>query len=71
MHDDVFVHFAEIPGTVNEAVCPCTGGYNVTIDPRQSDAGIRRSYNHAIKHIKELDFERDDVQQIEANAHRG
>lgn len=70
MHEDVYIHYAQIPGTVNEAISPCEGGYNVTIDPRQSHEGLIRSYNHALKHIKEVDFEKDDVQAIETSAHK-
>ena len=70
MHDDVYIYFAQIPGTVNEAIAPCEGGYNITIDPRQSDDGIVRSYLHAIGHIEGVDFEKEDVQKIETEAHR-
>lgn len=69
MHEDVWVYFVQIPGNVNEMVCPCDGGYNIAIDPRQSDAGIKRSYRHALKHIHRRDWEKDDVQQIEHDAH--
>ena len=69
MHEDIYIHFAQLPGAVYEAVSPCNGGYNITIDPRQSDAGIYRSYYHALEHIENNDFEKEDVQQIEAVAH--
>lgn len=70
MHDDIYVHFHPLPGEITEAVCPCNGGYNVTIDPRQSRDGLIRSYNHALQHIEDNDFEKEDVQAIEASAHR-
>ena len=69
MHEDIFVHLVQIPGPINEAVSPCDGGYNVTIDPRQSHEGIIRSYNHALAHIRNNDFDKEDVQKIEAEAH--
>lgn len=69
MHDDVFVYYVQLPGKINETVSACTGGYTVLIDPRQSNDGIRRSYLHALKHINNHDFERNNVQEIEAIAH--
>lgn len=70
IHEDVYIHYAQIPGGVKEAVCRCPGGYSIIIDPRQSSAGIRRSYEHAMRHIKNGDFEKFDVQRIECEAHR-
>ena len=71
MHEDVYIHYAQIPGTVNEAISPCEGGYNITIDPRQSTEGIMRSFRHAMKHINRDDFSNDNVQEIEYESHRG
>jgi len=68
--DNVYVYLVDLPGPVNEAVTPCEDGYTIYIDPRQSDDGIHRSYDHAIGHIRERDFEKEDVQEIEGNAHR-
>lgn len=70
MHEDIYVHYYPLPGKLNEAVTICDGGYNVTIDPRQSHDGIVRSYRHALRHINKTDFDKHDVQQIEAEAHR-
>ena len=70
MHDDVFVYFNPLPDGVNEMIAPCDGGYTVLIDPRQSHDGVERSYRHALKHINNDDFEREEVQQIEADAHK-
>ena len=70
MRDEIYIHYAQIPGTVNEAVFPCDGGYNITIDPRQSNEGIRRSFRHAMEHINNEDFEKESVQDIEEMAHR-
>ena len=69
MHDDVFVYYVELPEGVNETVTPCNGGYNVCIDPRQSEEGVMRSYMHALRHIMENDFEKEDVNQLEKEAH--
>lgn len=69
MHEDVFVYYVQLPGKINETVTTCYGGYTVLIDPRQSTDGIRRSYLHALQHINNHDFERENVQDIETNAH--
>ena len=70
MHERIFVHYNKLPGKINEAVTPCNGGYDVQIDPRQSNDGILRSFHHAMRHIKNMDFEKDNVQEIEYEAHR-
>ena len=67
--DDIFVYIVDMP--VNEAVCPCEPfGYSVYINARLSSEGRERAYRHALKHIENRDFERDDVQDIEAKAHK-
>lgn len=66
--DDIFVYLVDIP--VNEAVCPCGAfGYTVYINAKLSEEGRRRAYNHALKHIEGRDWEQDDVQTIESEAH--
>lgn len=70
MTDSIYVYLEELPDGVNEAVLTCQGGYTIYIDPRQSEEGIKRSYRHAMMHIKHNDFFRSDVQSIESEAHR-
>lgn len=43
--------------------------YTIFINARLSYDGQLRAYEHAMKHIKENDFERSNVQEIEAVAH--
>lgn len=45
------------------------GSYTVLINAKLSYVGRLRAYEHAIRHIKNCDFEKDDVQKIEFNAH--
>lgn len=66
----IFVYLVELPDRVNEAVLECADGYTVYIDPRLSYDGRRRAYQHALKHIENKDFEKENVQQIEEAAHR-
>lgn len=69
---DIFVHLIDFPRgkKVHEAVTPNEdGSYSVFIDARLSAAGQIREYEHALKHIEAGDFEKADVQLIEAAAH--
>lgn len=45
------------------------GSYTVLINARLSDAGRMAAYEHALRHIIKNDFEKNDVQEIESNAH--
>lgn len=51
--------------TVNE-----DGGHSVFVNARLSQEGRLTAYRHALRHIENGDFEKDDVQQIEAEAHK-
>lgn len=49
---------------------PCSdGGYTIYIDERLTLEQQIRAYNHAIRHIKNGDFDRCDVNRIELDAH--
>lgn len=69
---DVIVHLIDFPKgkKVHEAVTENSdGSYSVFIDARLSNDGQLREYEHAMKHIESGDFEKADVQMIEAAAH--
>ena len=70
MTDDIYVYYEELPEGINEAVLSCLGGFTVYIDPRQSNDGLKRSYEHALTHIQNGDFFKTDVQSIENQAHK-
>ena len=68
MTPDIFVYLVDMP--VREAVAPCDGFcYTVYINARLSDSERQRAFLHALGHIQRGDWERDDVQMIEAEAH--
>ena len=69
MDDDIYVYFEHLPDGINEVIRPCLGGYTIYLDPRQSFESMRDSYKHALSHIEQNDFEREDVQEIEKQAH--
>lgn len=67
--DDVYVYILDLPGNVTEMVVPCLDGYTIYLDARLSPSESLEAYNHALFHIRNHDFEKSDVQQIEASAH--
>ena len=67
--DDVFVYIIDLPDNVSEMVVPCLDGYTIYLDAHLSSLEALDAYNHALNHIRNHDFEKSDVQQIEASAH--
>lgn len=70
MDNDIFVYYASLPRGVNEMVVPCIEGYTVYIDEQLDDKCKLEAYSHALNHIKDNDFEKNDVQKIESKAHQ-
>ena len=67
--EDIFVYMVALPGNVREAVTPCFCGYTVYINQNLTYEQRQKAFAHALKHIKNNDFEKSDVQSIEAQAH--
>ena len=67
---EVYVYIVDLPDRVDEMVAPCLDGYTVYISSRLSYTGRVRAYCHALQHIERNDFEMDDVQRIELEAHK-
>lgn len=67
--EDVFVYLVDLPAGVRELVTPCLDGWTIYIDEKLSDEEKRAAYSHALFHIANGDFEKTDVQRIEAAAH--
>ena len=68
--DDIYLYLVDIPGKSREIVTPCFGGYTVYIDVKLSYEEKIDAYHHAMKHIADGDFDKDDVQEVETNAHK-
>lgn len=68
---DVFVEiidFGDVKGS--EMVTPNSdGSYTIFVNARKSFEAQQEALQHALLHISKDDFEKDDVQQIEAEAH--
>lgn len=67
---DTFTYITKLPHGVNEIVTPCLEGYTIYINESLSDASRVSAYDHAMRHIKEKDFEKYDVQGMEMMAHK-
>ena len=46
------------------------GTYTILLNARDSHETRIASYSHALRHINNRDFEKYDVQQIEADCHK-
>lgn len=69
-NDDIFVYFIPLPGKTKEAVTQNEDGtYTIFINENLCEEKKIAAYYHGVKHIKDLDFQRDDVQTIESLAH--
>lgn len=56
--------------TVNEAVTENEdGSYTIFINERLCEEKRLKSFRHALNHITNFDFEKEDVQEIEYEAH--
>lgn len=67
--DNVFVYLIKLPDNIHEAVMPSFCGYTVYINQNLGYEQRKKAFAHALLHIRNRDFEKDDVQQIEADAH--
>lgn len=46
------------------------GSYTILLNAKMSHERLQKAYLHALGHIKNNDFEKDNVQEIEYEAHR-
>ena len=70
MTEDIYVYLVDFPRGIKEAVTPCFGGYTIYIDEKLDKASQINALKHALKHINNGDFEKEDTaDHIEAVAH--
>ena len=67
--DEVYIYIVKLPPRIKAFTAPCADGYTVYINESLSGEGRLKAYNHELRHIRRGDFEKDDVQRIEAEAH--
>lgn len=57
-------------GKVHEAVTPNDdGSVTIFLDKNATKESQRKRFQHVMRHLAGNDFDRDDVQEIEAEAH--
>lgn len=69
MADDIYVYFVDLPDNTKEAVLPCDGGYTVYINKKLPHDKAVKAIRHAVSHVIDDDWSKDDVQFIESAAH--
>lgn len=67
--DSIFVYEIKLPDGIHEYVTPCADGYTVYLNRNLTREMQEKAFVHALLHIKNRDFEKPDVQAIEAEAH--
>ena len=67
--DNIYTYITRLPMGIHEAVMPCYDGYTVYIDETLDHSARIDAYNHALRHINAQDWQRVNVQDIEACAH--
>lgn len=70
MVDDIYVYLVDLPLTVPEMVAPCSGGYTIYLNARLAYTDRVKAYLHALEHVARHDWEKEDVQDIELDAHK-
>lgn len=70
MDDDIYVYLADLPTAVPEMVAPCLGGYTIYLNARLAYSDRVKAYLHALEHVARNDWEKDNVQEIEKDAHK-
>lgn len=67
--DDIYVYIVDMPTTAAEMIMPCLDGYTIYLNARLSHEDRVKAYQHALRHVERNDWEKDDVQKIEKEAH--
>jgi len=68
--NDIFVYIVDLPPSIPELIAPCDSGFTIYLNARLSYHDRVRAYTHALQHVERNDWERNDVQKIEADSHK-
>lgn len=69
--DDIYVYIVDMPTTATEMVMPCLDGYTIYLNAKLTHEDRVKAYQHALYHVEHRDWEKDNVQIIEKEAHDG
>jgi hypothetical protein len=68
--EDIYVQILDMDTKIPEQLVKNNDdSYTIFLNSRLSRDSQLKSYYHALKHIREDDFERESVQEIETKAH--
>ena len=67
---DVYIYFVPMPAGMREYVAPCADGHTIYINEDLDEIQRAEAYSHALDHVVNNDFDRVNVQQIEAAIHK-
>lgn len=70
LEHEISVHYIEHLGNKEAVTQNEDGSYSVFLDPALSYEMQHEKYEHALRHIQNHDFEKENVQEIEAQAHK-
>lgn len=68
--DDVYVRLVKLPNGIHGFTMKGVDGFSIYLDKDLDRESMLRTYEHELRHIKNGDFEKSDVQQIEYEAHK-
>ena len=69
MDEDIYVYYAPLPPGIKESVVPCYNGFTVYLNSNHAREANIEGYYHALFHIQNKDHQKEDVQEIERQAH--
>lgn len=68
--DNIYIYCVDMPPNVHEMVTPCLDGFTIYLDIKEDEITAQKRLEHALRHIADNDFDKTDVQDIEANSHK-
>lgn len=69
LEHEILVHYVDHLGNDEAVTQNEDGTYSIFLDPQLSFEAQKKKYEHALRHIQNHDFDRENVQEIEAQAH--
>lgn len=70
MTNDIYVRVTKLPPRIRGMCAKGIDNYNIYLSDALNREQMLKTYEHELDHIRNGDFEKTDVQQIEYEAHR-
>jgi hypothetical protein len=68
---NAFIYPIDMKGTARAMIRPCVEGYTIYVDINLPQEEQIAAALHELSHISRNDFEKENVQEIEAESHNG